>query len=374
MSKRIRQLSEFQENNAKPKEKDHKLELSDAFDLLTRNAFDFLKRSIDDFDKAPKYSVIHFCAAVEMLLKARLMKEHWSLIVSKPDQANLAKFMVGDFISVTLEDARVRIRDVAGEDIGGNAYDSFRMLANHRNKMLHCFHPKMDGDEKAKEEIVSEHCRSWLHLYRLLNRWNIHFHDFSSEIARADRAMQGHRKYLCVKFKALKPELDAAHKAGRTPKICSACGFKAAIPDNLDDQIVSLCCLVCGYTEAQVELECYHCGKFIVITNEGYPTCEHCGKGIEPEYLFDALTDCDAAHIGIKEGDDSWEPVNCGNCGAYHSVVWRGEYYFCVYCFNITYSVEQCRRCNEFNTGNMEHSYLVGCRHCNGKAGWEKDD
>ena len=93
----------------------------DIFDSLTRNAFDFLERGISEFDKSPKYSVIHFCAAVEMLLKARLMKEHWSLIVSKPDQANLAKFMAGDFSSVTLEDARARIRDVAGEDIGDDA-------------------------------------------------------------------------------------------------------------------------------------------------------------------------------------------------------------------------------------------------------------
>ena len=45
----------------------------DIFDSLTRNAFDFLERGITEFDKSPKYSVIHFCAAVEMLLKARLI-------------------------------------------------------------------------------------------------------------------------------------------------------------------------------------------------------------------------------------------------------------------------------------------------------------
>ena len=45
----------------------------DIFDSLTRNAFDFLERGIAEFDKSPKYSVIHFCAAVEMLLKARLI-------------------------------------------------------------------------------------------------------------------------------------------------------------------------------------------------------------------------------------------------------------------------------------------------------------
>lgn len=93
----------------------------DVFTSLTRNAFDFLERGIAEFDKSPKYSVIHFCAAVEMLLKARLMKEHWSLIVSRPEQANRTKFLAGDFASVTLEEARARIRDVAGEDIGDDA-------------------------------------------------------------------------------------------------------------------------------------------------------------------------------------------------------------------------------------------------------------
>ena len=343
----------------------------DIFDLLTRNAFDFLERGIAEFDKAPKYSVIHFCASVEMLLKARLMKEHWSLIVSKPDQANLAKFMAGDFISVTLEDCRARIRDVAGEDIGDDAYGSFRALANHRNKMVHFFHPEMDSDEKAKAQIVAEHCRSWFHLHRLLSRWDTYFHDFSSEIAHADRAMKGHRKYLSAKFKALKNELDAARKAGNAPNTCSACGFKAAIPDDLDDQIASLRCLVCDHTETQVELECPHCGESIVIANEGYATCAHCGGAIEPEHLVDALT---KDVVGTKDYFETGLPANCGTCEGYHTVVERGDVYFCANCFDISDHVEQCGWCNELNTGDMEHSYSTGCSHCDGKAGWEKDD
>ncbi len=343
----------------------------DIFDSLTRNAFDFLERGIAEFDKSPKYSVIHFCAAVEMLLKARLMKEHWSLIVSKPDQASLAKFMAGDFISVTLEDARVRIRDVAGEDIGDDAYGSFRALANHRNKMVHFFHNGLDSDEKAKAQIVAEHCRSWFHLHRLLNRWDTYFHDFGSEIAHADRAMKGHRKYLAAKFKALKPELDAARKAGSAPKACSACGFKAGIPDALDDQIASLRCLVCDHAETQVEFECPHCGESIVIANEGYATCERCDGAIEPEHLVDALT---KDVVGTKDYFETGLPANCGTCEGYHTVVECGDHYFCANCFDISDHVEQCEWCNELNTGDMEHSYSVGCSHCDGKVGWEKDD
>ena len=43
---------------------------------LVENAMDFLHRSIDEFSEHPKFSVIHFHAAVELFLKARLMAEH----------------------------------------------------------------------------------------------------------------------------------------------------------------------------------------------------------------------------------------------------------------------------------------------------------
>ncbi|MGF6465268.1 hypothetical protein [Paraburkholderia youngii] len=346
----------------------------DIFESLTRNAFDFLERGIGEFDKAPKYSVIHFCAAVEMLLKARLMKEHWSLIVSKSEQANLAKFMGGDFASVTMDEARARLRDIAGEDIADEAFNSFRTLANHRNKMIHFFHADVDRDGLAKAQIVAEHCRSWFHLHRLLNRWDTDFRDFIADISRADRAMKGHRKYLSAKFKALKPELDAVRKAGGKPKACSACGFKAAVPDPLDDEIAPLRCLVCDHTETQVEIDCPHCNQPVVIANEGYATCENCAGAITPEHLVNALTDHESAHIAIANGDDRWEPANCGNCDGYHTVVRRGDIYFCANCFDQSDHVEQCEWCNEPNTGDMEHSYSTGCRHCDGKVGWEKDD
>lgn len=345
----------------------------DIFDSLTRNAFDFLLRGIAEFDKNPKYSVIHFCAAVEMLLKARLMKEHWSLIVSKPEQANLAKFAAGDFSSITLEEARARLRNVVREDIGDDAYGSFRALANHRNKMVHFFHPEIESDEGAKAQIVAEHCRSWFHLHRLLSEWSGYFHDFAAEITRADRAMKAHRKYLSTKFTALKRELNEARMAGKTPRSCSACGFKAAVPDGLDDQIALLRCSVCDHTETQVEIDCPHCGKPVVIANEGCATCGHCDMPIEPEHLVDALIDHAAAHIAIVDGDKSWEVANCGGCEGYQTVVRRGDCYFCTNCFYSSDHIESCGWCNQLNTGDMEHSYSTGCSHCDGRAGWDKD-
>ena len=54
----------------------------ELFDSLVLNAFDFLERAVRELEKSPKYSVLHFFNSIELLLKARLLKEHWALVVS----------------------------------------------------------------------------------------------------------------------------------------------------------------------------------------------------------------------------------------------------------------------------------------------------
>ncbi len=344
------------------------------FKSLVQNAFDFLERGIADFGNSPKYSVIHFCAAVEMFIKARLMQEHWSLIVSKPDQADLSKFIVGNFESVTLAEARSRLSAIAHEEIPNEAFSSFRELANHRNKIIHFFHADIEGDERARETIVAEHCRSWFQLHRLLCRWNDHFGDFETKISRADHSMKEHRQYLSAKYKALNKELDVFRNSDNPPRTCNSCGFKSAIPDPIDDHIAIVKCKVCDHIETQVQIECPQCEKTITIANEGYGTCEHCNKIIEPDDIGEALADHGAAHFAAQNGDDSLEPASCDQCDGYQTVINRSGIYFCTNCFGIFDHIECCEWCNEPNTGDMEHSYVTGCNHCEGHTGWHKDD
>ena len=76
----------------------------EMFDALVKNAIDFLDSSLDDLNKRPKNSIVDFYSSVELFLKARLMHEHWTLILSRPELANLDSFQVGDFHSVFLDD------------------------------------------------------------------------------------------------------------------------------------------------------------------------------------------------------------------------------------------------------------------------------
>jgi hypothetical protein len=126
--------------------------MSERFDDVVRNAFDFLVRSIDELERYPKYSVIHFYSAIELFVKARLLKEHWTLIVAKPDVADKAKFQRGDFQSVGLKDANERLTKITADGLLDEELKCFDGLRQERNQMVHFAHAAQgDGDAAAKE-------------------------------------------------------------------------------------------------------------------------------------------------------------------------------------------------------------------------------
>ncbi len=84
--------------------------------LLLDNAFDFLEVGIQNFKDNPKYSIINFAASIERFLKARLLKEHWSLIISG-DEPNFQKFLQGDFTSINFKDLILGSQTIKGMGI-----------------------------------------------------------------------------------------------------------------------------------------------------------------------------------------------------------------------------------------------------------------
>ncbi len=84
-----------------------------------------------------KYAVLHLQAAAEVLLKARLLHEHWSLVFQDPGKANRKKFEEGDFASCGLRETVKRLSDIAGVDIGEAARRALEDLAASRNALQH---------------------------------------------------------------------------------------------------------------------------------------------------------------------------------------------------------------------------------------------
>ena len=124
----------------------------DDFNLVVENAFDFFRKSIEEFDKEPKYSVIHFHAAIELIMKARLLWEHWTLIVTRPDTANLKSFRSGDFQSVSIKDAKIRLESVVQDGLNQKEFECF-FAFDHRNRMVHFYHPGTLGNRTDLAQV-----------------------------------------------------------------------------------------------------------------------------------------------------------------------------------------------------------------------------
>lgn len=106
------------------------------FGKLVENAFDFLDKARREFESEPRYSIIHFYAALELFLKARLLHEHWTLILTKPETADLLKFQKGDFHSVSLAETQKRLTSIIQQGLTNDEFSCFRDLGDHRNRII----------------------------------------------------------------------------------------------------------------------------------------------------------------------------------------------------------------------------------------------
>lgn len=341
-----------------------------SFKALVDNAFDFLKRAIGELEDDPKYSVIHFCAAVEMLLKARLMQEHWSLIIIRPESAHRDKFLAADFASVTMEEAMDRLRDIAGEDVGA-AREGFESLATHRNKMLHFFHAGMASSEEERARIIGEQYRAWLHLQRLLARWQEHFSGFAGDIGQINTLMKRHQEYLEAKFTSLRSGLAKAREAGDIPHPCGSCGREAKTAELPDAALSDLRCQVCEVREGwRAQVACPQCGQPANVY--GYPaSCHHCGSPMGSEDVSLALIN-HSRRVGL-DGQDLGvaihEPVmDCGHCAEGGTVIHREGGYYCLSCFRHSGHDRECPECGARFILHGEEGAVEVCQQCRGRT------
>lgn len=337
---------------------------------LISNGLDFLQKAIAGFSTEPKHSVINFYAAVELMIKARLMTEHWTLVVAK--QTSRRQFEEGDFISVGFEDAVKRLRDIVNIALSEQAYRSFDSIRKHRNKMVHFFHPGAFSKQEI-ESIAAEQLRAWHYLNQLLTTsWKGVFTAYAAEIAAIERSLRSHREYLRAKFIDLGPELKRLRAEGDTIAICKTCTFDAAVIEEPADGLFRTKCVLCGARHDWLAVECPECAAKTDFAGDGEPfICSSCELTIELNELVGLLNEefhkPDEASLALT-------PANCGECDTYQSVIERDGQYLCLNCLDLSEQLAQCEWCSEYGTGDMSESYLTGCGFCEGSSGWHKDD
>jgi hypothetical protein len=95
------------------------------------------RRVIEPGPSELKYAVLHLHAAAEVLLKARLIKEHWSLVFMTLESASNENYRTGDIKSCGTMEAVRRLRKIAGVDIGNDAEQALTRLEKSRNRLQH---------------------------------------------------------------------------------------------------------------------------------------------------------------------------------------------------------------------------------------------
>ena len=77
---------------------------------------------------------VFLSSGIEFLFKARLVREHWSLVFDDPGVASMSKFHQGDFQSVGAKQAIQRLKSVGRIDLDAT---SAQRVFDLRNRVIH---------------------------------------------------------------------------------------------------------------------------------------------------------------------------------------------------------------------------------------------
>jgi len=332
------------------------------FEALVGNAFDFLETAISEFKAKPKYSVIHFTAAVELFLKARLLAEHWTLVVTRRKEPDWKKFIAGEFISVGIDEAFTKLENVLQDRLSDKEKTVFRSIADHRNRMIHFFHEAAASDRKSPivKQVASEQCVGWYHLKRLLTeRWKPHFRSYDEEIQNLDAQMKGHREYLKAVYENNRERISQLNKRGVKFIDCPSCKFDALELSPILPILDEGTCLVCDYSAKVLRADCAGCGEEFLLIESGWVSCPHCGLEFDP-------------HEGVKRVlnpiyvDDVPQYIQCLDCDTIDTVGEIEDTYLCVCCFSYSDVYSHCKNCGTPYLDYYDDTISYGCASCDG--------
>lgn len=332
----------------------------DIFSSIVTNAIDFLFQSVRALEEDPKQSLINFYTAVELFVKARLMREHWSLVYSQPHKATLRSFLEGDLVSVGLDEARTRLANIAGVTIPSAAYDTFDELRQERNRLIHFFNPGYRRTSELNDVTASQY-KGWYYLHKLLTEnWREPFKDYLHLFEQMDQAMHSQHSFLQAKYESLQQALEKGREGGTTFFRCGVCNFPAVreIAQTDIESVVSVGCLVCTHETWGLNIQCPECATMCLYAL-GEGICDQCGFRFRLDDILQFFTP-----------DPDWLQVElayCATCeySAEPTVIVYAGQWLCLFCLNTHDYPDHCGWCGEFVTGDAFGNYhSPGCFMC----------
>lgn len=257
---------------------------------LFENALDFIHSGLEHLSQAPlakrdyKFGILHLAAGIELILKERLRREHWSLLFEDVDKANAAAMASGDFRSVVFESLVDRLAGVAKVTIAKHELQAIDDLRKRRNKVQHLH------ITEATEIIESIAARAVGFALDFIEN-ELSPKEMSAEEATAFDEIKDKLKhfeaFVAKRLDYLKPILQKAEKDGATTIECVRCLQKALVVNGDEPK-----CHFCNSTFKPIELAGDWAGEFLgrsgyeAVTRGGPPPTKQC-----PNCAEDALVE-----------------------------------------------------------------------------------
>ncbi len=216
---------------------------------LIDNALDFIDRAARDLwdpalrpEQQLKYSTVELYEGIELILKARLLQEHWSLVIADINRHGKKAFDEGDFISVNLQNAWKRLKEFCDEDLDPKILEAFDALRKLRNRYVHF------SCKETRANVMAIQLKAWHHILHLLGN-NIEMlgplHEMQATILEAARAnMHKSDEYLVAKFNELGSTISELDKSENVFIVtCPDCSKRALCIGDPGDGFPK--CLVC---------------------------------------------------------------------------------------------------------------------------------
>lgn len=109
---------------------------------LVQNGVEFLDRAVLNMQDGAgvtelKFASVDLGVSIEVLLKARLLREHWTLICADANKAKPQEFMAGGVVTVAPEQLLLRLENVAGLLVSRKRRQELDELIRLRNRAIH---------------------------------------------------------------------------------------------------------------------------------------------------------------------------------------------------------------------------------------------
>lgn len=232
---------------------------------LIENSFDYLENSIKyskgTENRTWKYALLNLASAIELMMKALLEQEHWSLLFEDIKKANKDILAQGDFKSANFETAIERIKSIVGISFSTTEEKYIEKIRQKRNRITH-FSVELHIEEV--KSIVAKGIGIFIKLYKQIDTTE----NVEDKLHYINTELLGFQKYVNLHLAEIEKEISGMER----PCIfltCPSCLQETIVIDTKFDK---LSCKFCG--------EGFTYKDMAIFASDGYfGPCPECSNG-----------------------------------------------------------------------------------------------